>query len=77
MFSAIMTKGEAQKAQVESLFRAGGTFGPDKIRYDGGKYAGNPRGMEYSPPSDMPIWYERRQDKDGAHYVLLTFRKNR
>ena len=74
-FTKILTKREANKAQIDSLFTPGGTLGPGTIRYDKGKYARNVTGARYLTPTETPIWCEKRKDKDGPYWALFTFRK--
>lgn len=75
VFNKVMTKGKANKAMVESLFFQGGTLGPETIKYCSSKYENNLTGRDLGFDSPVPIWCERRKDKDGPYYVLVTFRR--
>ena len=66
----IITKRQAEKIHLESLFETGGTV--NKIRYDLGKYdASEPvLGKEIDAPWGVVcIWAEKRKD----HYVLWCY----
>ena len=68
---AIESKAKANKAQVESLFTAGGTLVKEK--YCGGKYAHSCIGREVEVSDDVAaLWTERRKDRDGPYYTLYA-----
>lgn len=76
MYHEVMSKRAAERTIIDSLFTSGGTFAClPKIRLDGGKYAHNLTGRTLPTPSDTPVWCERRKDKHGPYYVLMTFDK--
>lgn len=70
----VLTKSQAQKASMESLFKSGGTFTlKDKVKYCTGKYNTSVYGKELPNAKSEEyhaIWGENRKDADGP-YVRL------
>lgn len=68
----IVTKREADKILVASLFNAGGTL--SVMRFDGGKYKGKPSdyvGREVSASADVKAIYPHAgRDSDGPYVAL-------
>ena len=71
----ILTKSQAEKAVINSLFVPGGTLAcREKIRFDMGKYKASIIGKELPEPwKDKVVWAERRTDRDGGYYALYCY----
>lgn len=70
----ILTKRQAEKAILESLFAPGSTLAClPKERFDMGKYEPGIAGKELPPQANPPrlVWAERRRDKWGAFDILF------
>lgn len=74
MYTKIISKRQASRAVIDSLFTAGGTLAClPVIRYDNGKYRRDLTGAELPTPSEFPVWCERRKDSDGPYWIVNTF----
>jgi hypothetical protein len=70
----ILTKGQADRAVIDSLFVPGGTLAcKRKIRWDMGKYQATIIGKELPEHINQLIWAERKTDKHGPYYALYCF----
>jgi hypothetical protein len=67
----ILTKGQASRAVINSIFTPGGTLAcKKKIRWDMGKYQETIIGRDLPETETGIVWAERRTDKDGPYYAL-------
>lgn len=75
----VLTKGQADKAIVNSVFNPGGSLaGLKKERLCRGKYEKTVIGREvpqHVQNNVKLVWAERRQDRDGAYYALYCLSK--
>lgn len=74
MHTKIISKRQASRAVIDSLFTAGGTLACLPVmRYDQGKYRHDLTGTALPTPSEFPVWCERRKDSAGSYWILSTF----
>lgn len=69
----ILTKREADKAIIESVFRPGGTLAClRKDRFDRGKYKETVIGKDHPVRDGIRLlWAERRRDSNGSYFALF------
>ena len=75
----ILTKAQANRAVIDSLFRPGGTLAlREKVKFCTGQYQKGIIGKDVDPrvAADYDlIWAEPRRDADGPYFTLYAIRK--